>query len=443
MSSTIDDGRPTRSIGLRSGPPWLRRRWALLLGIPIITVLAAVAFGVGRSQSYTAQSLVVVSSGASTEGPGNANEAITLARTYSEVIPQDTAVLQFVSNKTGLPPSEVKSRILINVRSDTSLLEMNFSDANPKTAVAGATALAQALTPLSVTPTVPTGTVQLVQLPVGNSSGPTSVTKVVLAGFIVGAVLAALVVVLIERIDDRLDDVTDAESILHSPVSSLDALEEDALMSRTSLVRHLAWLTSANEVWLVPLGDTSSAELALVADRISADITAKDAVLRVGLDHDRTKPDHTGAVVGVVAFGTTSRSVKRTVNVLAGLGIAPRWGIGFSRPLTEATPAVRDAYSAAPRSSARVTGEPGVTGEPASSVARPAVRPAPTRPRRPANKPPGNGSSTRLGHPGPTPSSYRATTEPTTSARGPESNGSDTPARQGDEPSAGTYAASD
>jgi capsular polysaccharide biosynthesis protein len=430
---------------LRSGPPWLRRRWPLLVGIPIITVLAAVAFGVGRSQSYTAQSLVVVNSGANTEGPGNANEAITLARTYSEVIPQDGAVLRFVASKTGLSPDAVKSHIVINVRSDTSLLEMNFSDNDPKVAVSGATALAQALTPTSVTPTVPSGTVQLVQLPTGTASGPTSVLKVLLAGLLVGVVLAGLVVVLVERIDDRVDDVTDAEAVVHSPVSSLDALEEDALMTRTSLVRHLAWLTSANEVWLVPLGDTSSAELTLVADRIAADITAKDAVLRVGLDNQGTKPDHTGAVVGVVAFGTPARSVRRTVKVLAGLGIAPRWGIGFARPLAEASLASHDAFAVETsadrlpsRPAPRVTGQPG-----------PSPRPAPTRPRRPPGRMPGNGSGQRARRPAPA-SPPHESGESGAEPRGPsdsrgasEGNGSGAPARPEEEPTTGNYLTGD
>ena len=80
-------------------PPWLRRRAWLLVATIGLVVAAGTALGWNRGSVYHGQALFIVPSGATTQGPGGAYEAKTLAITYVNLIPEDEAIVRYVALK--------------------------------------------------------------------------------------------------------------------------------------------------------------------------------------------------------------------------------------------------------------------------------------------------------------------------------------------------------
>ncbi|MGH9063310.1 MAG: Wzz/FepE/Etk N-terminal domain-containing protein, partial [Acidimicrobiales bacterium] len=228
MGATTEEGPRTLVVGRRmrgSRWGWVWRRGWVIVVTTVLAAVAALAVSHARTVKYVAEAVLVVQSGASGNGPGSANEAATLAQTYAGLIPQDGAILQVVSSGLGLPALAVQRDITVTIQNGTSILDVHFTDASPSVALAGAAAVAQAVSgPAPATPTIPGGSVVLVHLPTVASQTHSAAGEVVPLGIILGLVLGAVLVVIWERVDGRVDAAADLAGEVDFPTWDADEL---------------------------------------------------------------------------------------------------------------------------------------------------------------------------------------------------------------------------
>lgn len=144
--------------------PALRRRWWLLVLCTL--AVAGIAYGVGvlRSQTSTAEAVVIVNAGVITMGPGEEDDAYLLAGNYLRLVPQDDSILTEAGRQLGVP---VRGRIRIS-RADrrSALLHLRFSASDGEAAVTGARVLARVLSGGNpVSPSILPDSISVVRLP--------------------------------------------------------------------------------------------------------------------------------------------------------------------------------------------------------------------------------------------------------------------------------------
>ena len=114
-----------------------RRRGVVVLAALLLGALCGLAVVHFSPASYASSALLVVPSGARSAGPGAASDAQTLAATYAAEIPQDAAVHGAIAATTGIPATQVASRLTITVESGSALLDLRFTAPSAAKAVAG------------------------------------------------------------------------------------------------------------------------------------------------------------------------------------------------------------------------------------------------------------------------------------------------------------------
>lgn len=204
---------------------FLRRRgW--IVGLTAC-VVAALAYLVASHQptSYTADSVLLVPSGAGGTGPGQANEALRLASTYSELIPRDADVLSAVTDVLHVPVQLVATQLSVTPLGDTALLRIRYTSAYRARALLGSRTVANAVVAgVATSDTVPRGSVRLVSL--ATDSGITvsgGLTKSTLPiGVVLGLALGTILAVATERSDRRLDRADQICAVLDVPTFDLD-----------------------------------------------------------------------------------------------------------------------------------------------------------------------------------------------------------------------------
>jgi capsular polysaccharide biosynthesis protein len=294
-------------------------------------VLAGTAGGfVARSfqtSMYSARSVIVVATGASQQGPGNANDAIALALTDASILPSDQALLRAVSQKIGVPASEVADHLSASVEAGTSVILVSFDASSPAAAVRGADAVGRLITSRSEKiSAIPNGSLSLVQLATRASPSGLLVTYGLPLGALLGLLIGLVFALAIERADPRADGVEDlaqatgtAASAYPGPVSMV---ELEQLLDRAS--------DGAPSVTLVPLSDFEMAHA--IALRTGLEAAAKDQSLAIKLagpgdpmDDRLTRGE--GPTVLVVRSNARLRSVKACVQRLGLLGRRPVWAV--------------------------------------------------------------------------------------------------------------------
>jgi len=318
---------PWERLRRRLSPPWLKRRSWLLL----FCVLAGTAGGyVARSLQapmYSARSVIVVATGAGQQGPGNANDAIALALTDASILPSDQALLRAVSQKIGVPPSEVADHLSASVEAGTSVILVSFDASTPAAAVRGADAVGRVITSRNEKiSAIPNGSLSLVQLATQATASGLLVTYGLPLGAFLGLLIGLVFAVAIERADPRADDVEDlaratgtAASAYPGPVS---LVELEQLLDRAS--------DGAPSVTLVPLSDFEMAHAIALRTGLEAAATHQSLAIElagpVGSMDDRLTRGE-GPTVLVARNGARLRSVKACVQRLGLLGRHPVWAV--------------------------------------------------------------------------------------------------------------------
>lgn len=214
-------------------PGWLKRRgWLVAL-----TLLAGVVGGglAGGAQpaSYRAQATMLVQSGATAVGPGNAGEAGALAITYATIIPSDTFILAHVATAMGVSEATVSSHLSASVDTGTAVLVLTYTAPTAAQALEGTSVAARAIAGGATSSNaIPPGTVSVIHLPTSASTSGSTAKYGAPVGGMLGIVLGLILVLAVERSDPRIDSAEElAEAVGCPAVSVLDDLSFTELSS--------------------------------------------------------------------------------------------------------------------------------------------------------------------------------------------------------------------
>ncbi|MGH9092881.1 MAG: hypothetical protein ACRDZR_16115, partial [Acidimicrobiales bacterium] len=212
-------GSPSR-IGRRWS--WLRRRgWMLALGLVAGAAGGVLASGHGVP-TYGATSVLVVQSGASTTGPGSANDAEQLAITYAALIPEDQQLIDQAARALGTTPGAVTGHLQVEAEAGTSLLQVRYTSTDPTEALTGANEVARLLT--ATTPpghAIPAGSVAVVTPPAGATRSGSLHEYGLPLGILLGLVVGLVAAMVAERVDRRVDDLETLGDGVGCPVTAL------------------------------------------------------------------------------------------------------------------------------------------------------------------------------------------------------------------------------
>ena len=324
-------------------PVWLKRRGWLL----VLAMVAGVAGGTYAAThavvSYSAQSTLVVQSGASAIGPGGAAEAGQLAVTYATVIPTDTAILDQAAKQLGITEQTLSSRLTVSVETGTAVFVIDYKAPTSTEAVAGSAEVARVVGGAGVSSTafptgavssstIPTGTVSVVNLATSASATGSMAKYGKALGAILGLVVGLILALAAERADPRVDTAADLAAAVGSPAS----LVPDDL-SPSELSRAIALEPSgANGVTVVPLARKDAVLSESLAAQLGSAWPLRTGEAPVGVSppfetYPAADADGSGPTVLVVSAGDTVRRTTAAAGRLQAVHRAPVWGVLVTR----------------------------------------------------------------------------------------------------------------
>lgn len=325
--------------GVRLG--WLRRRWWLLVLSTVGVAAVAAAVSLSAPVTYTAESVLVVRSGATENTPGNANEANRLSITYSALIPEDTQIADRVAQALNVPRSDVTGHITGINDANTSILRLRYTADDSSQAVDGARALADALVGPSPASSNFNG-LSLSRLPDDAKSSSTADTTIP-TGAVLGFLLGLVLIVLWERVDGRFDGVGEVQAHVACPVTPLEELSHASI--EVLLKRWYSLANSANaQIAVLPaVADSKLNTAAIVSvfdgvlDRISENSGDRDRLRLVGggpvggTDVGELVAQASNLTVLVVPARMKASRYDETLDRLRDLGIRPGWVLFASK----------------------------------------------------------------------------------------------------------------
>ncbi len=335
--------RPDERIGgqrARSGAPdrppgrrwaWARRRgWMVVLGL-VAGAAGGYVAGAHHTTSYSATATMVVQSGASVAGPGSANDAQTLAVTYAALLPRDQAIIERVASDLRVPAATVSRSVGVEAEAGTALLQIKYTAPTAIRAVAGADAVARAVSSLEPTGrAIAGGSVAVVSV-AGTASPSDPLYRYALPlGALLGLLVGAGMVLVAERVDRRVDD---PETL--GEAASTHASSRPGGLSATELARALDGQLGNGPVTVVPMRPAEAPAANRLADELTA-VWSDDEPFRTitaGRPFD-VAPDEVGAAVAtvlVVGAGERHRAVAAAADRLRLQRRGPVWSVLVAR----------------------------------------------------------------------------------------------------------------
>lgn len=321
---------------------WLRRRWWVIALCVVVVTAAAYAVARPAGGAYTSEALLIVRSGATANTPGSANEANRLAVTYSQLIPQDSLVLERVAERLGVERSTVEDNVAVEHDPNTSILRLRYSAPTEEAAVEGARAFADALTGSSPASTNFNG-LGLSRLPddATRNEGSSSTLPV---GILLGLCLGVVLVLAWERADGRLDSIEDLEQEVDYPVTGLKDLSGGAILALMERWRSIAGDRPASVAIVGSATGYQSltAEVAVVfantaaADTVTegtgASVTMKGMRLLSGgapgtSEVGESIVQRAGATVLVIPQGSQVNDLRKVMESLNDFEVKPVWAL--------------------------------------------------------------------------------------------------------------------
>jgi capsular polysaccharide biosynthesis protein len=315
-------------------PPWLRRRWWVLA----LCLIAGTGGGFlarhAQTVKYSGQAELSVASGAGSNGPGPANDAIALALTDAAIIPSDQSTLQRVSSKTGIALSKLEKNLTASSVDGTSLILMGYKSSTPSSAVVGVNAAARILHQGTPDSAIPADSLDIVELassasPVG-SIHSYGIPLGVLLGFLIGAIA----LLAMERADPRIDSVDDLAEVTGTAASvfpgSIPVVE---------LERNIARASGGANVTLAPLSDGDEDQAWALQRQLTVNAHSHSLLFEVGssvTSRSGLLAQDAGPTVLVVTPNARSRVVQASVRRLQMMGRDPVWAVlAVGRPSPE------------------------------------------------------------------------------------------------------------
>jgi capsular polysaccharide biosynthesis protein len=211
-------------------PGWLGRRGWLLAIAVIAGGVGGFFYGNSAHPTYAAQVLLSVPSGASSEGPGNANDASALALDYAAVLGNENDILGPAAQELGISLTELKDRISVSVETGTDVLVLRYKAPTEDAAIAGVNAVAVIVGQVNrASSIIPSKTLDVVELATSASNDGTLSKYGAELGVVLGLLVGGLLVLIAERMDPRADTSEDISEVFHHPTvavpGELSALE--------------------------------------------------------------------------------------------------------------------------------------------------------------------------------------------------------------------------
>lgn len=325
--------------GVRLG--WLRRRWWVIAFCTLGVAAIASAISLSAPTTYTAESVLLVRSGATTNTPGNANEANRLAVTYSQLIPEDSQIVDRVAATLGVGRDAVLGQISGVNDANTSILRLRYTSDDASQAIDGARALADAVVGPQPASTNFNG-LSLSRLPDSAESSSSFDTSLP-AGIVLGLCLGLVLAVLWERVDGRFDNIRDVEDRAGCPVSPLEELSTTSMEVLLKRWYGLAGVPNAR-IAMLPATEDSKLDIRAVVtafESVLASVTPSqggapkiDLVAGGAVGSDQVgelAAQAADLTIFVVPARMKAARYEAAVEQLRDLGIRPGWVLFASR----------------------------------------------------------------------------------------------------------------
>ncbi len=315
-----------------------RRAWLVLLATGLV-LASAFVLAKTVTTKYSAESVLVVQA----NGPlaGQPDASTRLAATYATLIPLDAHIRAALEGEV---PGADGSGLSTTNDTNTAVLRIGFESSHAAGAIAGATAVARAISgPKPQTPTITPGTISIVRLPEEATSTRVSTVELLVAGGVLGGVLGLVLVAFWRARDRRIDDVRDLRKRVECQCLRLDPRVPESV---ETLIALLARRENDGVVALVPATQRECQMLQRVRDAIAPPLAAaRISIAGVPGSEEVDELAAVGAdvIVLVVSPGTRCTRVSESLDLLARWGALPSLAVLASRSRWPNRPPQEDA----------------------------------------------------------------------------------------------------
>jgi capsular polysaccharide biosynthesis protein len=310
----------------------IKRRIPVVAAAVILATVSAGAIHNAQGASYQANAVLLVTSAAGSKGPGDANQAATLAATYAQVIPNNTIIQNEIAHRLGTDVGHVRADLAAASTDGTSLVSVTFRDPDPKFAYAGAVAATRVLTAgVTIAAAIPTGSLVVSTWPGYAVTNTPDLATTLTIGAILGLIFGLILAVGWERADRRTDRQSDLMELTQGPVSALSIAPAsiNGILSRwarnfqTPTVRVMFVAgTSASRRYLVTVAQAFS-----TAPWVGQPKFEFEALTDGSPDTQALEASHADLVVLLVVCGSRFRHVRDTLLTLQAADAPPRWSL--------------------------------------------------------------------------------------------------------------------
>lgn len=303
-----------------------RRAWVVLLTTCLV-LASAFVLAKAMTKKYSAEAVLVVQA----SGPltGQPDASTKLAATYATLIPLDSTVRERLEREVaGTAGSHLTTTNDVN----TAVLRVTLQSSHAATAIAGAAAVARAVSgPKPQTPTITPRTISIVRLPSTATNTRASTAEILVAAGVLGCLLGLVLIAFWRARDRRIDDIKELRRQVECQCLRLDPRASETV---ETLIAVLARRENDGVVALVPATSRERRTLPHVRDAIAPPLAAArisiagvpgseqvDELAAVGAD----------VVVLVVAPGTSRARVADSLDLLRRYGTLPKLAVLASR----------------------------------------------------------------------------------------------------------------
>lgn len=198
----------------------LWRRKFSILSTALIFALAALGYSTFvAKKTYQSTSRIYVVSRQNQENNALTNQDLQagsyLVKDYREIILSQNVLSQAIEElKLDMTPGELSKKVSVAVPTDTRILSITASDADPKEAARIANGLKDVAAEKIIAVTKVSDVTTLDEAVVPQNPSSPNIKRNVLLGFVVGGVFISALVILSEVLDDRVKKPEDIEEVM-------------------------------------------------------------------------------------------------------------------------------------------------------------------------------------------------------------------------------------
>ena len=198
----------------------LWRRKFSILSTALIFALAALGYSTFvAKKTYQSTSRIYVVSRQNQENNALTNQDLQagsyLVKDYREIILSQNVLSQAIEElKLDMTPGELSKKVSVAVPTDTRILSITASDADPKEAARIANGLKDVAAEKIIAVTKVSDVTTLDEAVVSQNPSSPNIKRNVLLGFVVGGVFISALVILSEVLDDRVKKPEDVEEVM-------------------------------------------------------------------------------------------------------------------------------------------------------------------------------------------------------------------------------------